>query len=123
MIELHDFEPWAEALLPRVLPVGWKVVRDMPLSYGRDDGLLVLVSGRVEADGKRWLHVSCSRPNRLPNWRDLRDVKELFVGPSRLAVQVFPPKEQHVNIHPYVHHLWHCLDGDPVPDFRYKGQI
>lgn len=38
-----------------------------------DEGLMVIVSGSTEVDGKRWVHVSCSRANRLPNWSDLGD--------------------------------------------------
>lgn len=80
--------------------------------------LAVICSAQVEADGKRWIHVSCSRADRLPSWKDLRRVKDVFVGVHRKAVQVFPAQSEYVNVHPNVLHLWACLDGDPLPDFR-----
>jgi len=82
-------------------------------AYRRADGLAVIASGAVEQDGRRWLHVSCSRATQLPSWQDLRDVKELFCGPERAA--------KHVNIHPHCLHLWCCLEGDVLPDFTQGG--
>lgn len=122
-MKLVQPEPWAEELLPRVLPFGWRNLDLGFVAYESDDGVRVLFSARTEADGKRWLHVSLSRPNRLPTWSDIRKVKDIFVGRDRLAIQVFPRQADYVNIHPYVLHLWACLDGDPVPDFRHEGEI
>jgi hypothetical protein len=85
--------------------------------------MFVICTGRVEADGRRWLHVSFSRRDRLPDWPDLRLVKHTFIGDERIALQVLPRQAEYVNVHPNVLHLWSCLDGDPVPDFRIKGQI
>ena len=31
------------------------------------------------------------------------------------------PRAKHVNIHPGVLHVWHCLDGDVTPDFTANG--
>lgn len=82
------------------------------------DELMVLVSKSLEADDKMWLHVSLSRPSRLPTWQDLRRVKDAFVGKDRKAIQVLPADSEYVNIHPFVLHLFCCLDGDVLPDFR-----
>lgn len=82
------------------------------------DDLKVLVSESVEADERVWLHVSFSRPTRLPTWSDLRRVKDAFIGKDKKAIQVFPAEREYVNIHPYVLHLFHCLEGDALPDFR-----
>lgn len=88
------------------------------------DGLVVIVSGQTELDGRVWLHVSCSRRDRVPTWSELRMVKDLFIGRQNLAIQVLPPESRHVNIHPFCLHLWHCLDGDHLPDFtRGTGSI
>jgi hypothetical protein len=93
-------------------------------AYRRHHGsLMVVCSARTEADGKRWIHVSCSHPHKLPSWDDLMLVKETFIGRQRMAIQVLPPRSRHVNDHPYVLHLWCCLDGDPAPDFRIDGRI
>lgn len=91
--------------------------------FDRNKALLVICSGRVEEDGKRWIHVSCSRRGRLPSWDDLKKVKHVFLGREAKAIQILPPEDQYVNFHPYVLHLWTCLDGDPLPDLRKDGMI
>lgn len=63
--------------------------------------------------------MSCSRRKpvpKLPSWKDLRDVKDVFIG-NRKAIQVFPVAAEYVNIHPNVLHLFACLDDDGLPDF------
>lgn len=88
------------------------------------DGRTVIVSVGPH-DGRWWLHVSMSRRKYIPSYSDLADVKRVFVGEDRQAVQVFPRRERHVNIHPYALHLWACLepDGDGLPDFGREGTI
>lgn len=119
---------WVHKGLPRVLSSQWRriEVREDGASYmyqrpGVGHPLSVIVSGAVELDGKRWLHVSCAYASRLPSWEDLRMVKDLFIGPDRAAYQVLPPTAKHVNIHSYCLHLWSCVDGDPLPDFTQGG--
>jgi hypothetical protein len=80
-------------------------------------GLLVIESTNKEQDGKTWKHVSMSRKSRLPTYDDMKIVKQQFIGDDHSAIQIFPRKTEHVNIHPYCLHLWCCLDGDPFPDF------
>lgn len=122
---LYEPEAWALDLMPRILPPGWRQRNDprIGIYFDSGDGLRVIFSATTEADGKRWIHVSCSRPTRLPSWTDLKNVKDVFVGGDRLAVQVLPRRQDYVNYHPYVLHLWSCLDGDPVPDFRRNGVV
>ncbi len=110
-------------VVPRVLPYGWRVIdtTDDGARYRRGDGLVLILSGATELDGKRWVHLSISRSDRLPSWDELKECKDLFLGRDVLAVQVLPPASKHVNIHPYVLHLWRCLDGDPCPDFTRGG--
>lgn len=88
-----------------------------------ETGLRVILSYSTERDGKIWQHVSVSREGRVPSYEELCMVKETLVGPEKGAVQVFPPKEEHVNYHPYCLHLWHCCDGNPLPDFRREGKV
>jgi hypothetical protein len=111
--------------LPRILPAMWIRQPDYgPAAVFKSlDGLAVLISAKRERDSKRWLHVSASRQNRIPSWEDLREIKLLFIGAEKLAVQVLPRQSEYVNVNPCVLHLWHCLDGDPVPDFRVGGQV
>lgn len=115
------------ALLPRVLPHGWYCVErggdgaKYVLRGVATGPLTVIVSAARELDGKRWLHVSVARPHRLPEWSDLRMVKDLFMGKDRMAVQILPSERKHVNLHPFCLHLWSCLDGDVHPDFTQGG--
>ena len=110
-------------VLPRVLPASYQQMdRTVDgVAYVRRDGLSVIVSVARELDGKRWLHVSCARAKQLPSWQDLRDLKDLFIGAERTALQVLPPANKHVNIHPFCLHLFSCLDGDVTPDFTGGG--
>lgn len=78
----------------------------------------VILSVSEEADGRVWAHLSTAFPSRLPTWGDLRKAKDLFLGEEARAIQVLPPKSEWVNIHPYCLHLFVCLDGDVLPDFR-----
>lgn len=80
-------------------------------------GLFVIESTHREQDGKLWLHVSLSRKSKLPSYDDIKIVKSVFIGDNNEAIQVFPKQENHVNIHPNCLHLWHCLEGSPLPDF------
>jgi hypothetical protein len=112
---------WVGTFLP-VLPANWRMMPSADgAKYVAPDRLSVIVSGSFELDGKRWLHVSCARPDRLPSWEDLREVKNRFIGADKLAVQVLPPESRYISIHPYCLHLWHCIDADPVPDFARGG--
>lgn len=86
------------------------------------DGLKVITSEGIEADGKKWLHVSCSRKKKLPSWYDLRRVKGQFIGQEKEAYQVLPFASKYVNIHPYCLHLWSCVDGPQLPDFTRGGK-
>jgi hypothetical protein len=120
-----DVEEWVSEYLPLVLPAHWKR-RESTMNgatYQSVGGQRVILSGDREEDGHRWLHLSTSFPDRLPTWEELRDTKDLFLG-NRTALQVLPKKEKYVNVHPYVLHLWVCLDEDVVPDFtRGAGTI
>lgn len=117
---VHAEHPGAEALgwqPPKVLPGYWCLahVTHDGASYRRRGGQTCIVSAAVH-DGKRWVHMSLCGRGRVPSWRELVEAKELFLG-DVYAVQVLPPSELYINIHPHVLHLFHCLDGHPLPDF------
>lgn len=117
----EDCGPAEPAPEPKILPSGWK--RLSAVGYRYRDGLTVLMTEAVERDGKRWRHVSVSAADRLPTWDEMVAVKEIFIGTQETALQLFPPRKEWVNEHPHVLHLWHCLDGRPVPDFRRQGTL
>ena len=103
---------------PKVLPLGWQRKPFGPDGFALvSDRLSIIVTAATKLDGKEWLHVSCAARDRLPTWDELMWVKEFIIGRDRKAIQVFPPRTEHVNINPYVLHLFHCLDGDGLPDF------
>lgn len=82
--------------------------------------LIVILSAAVELDGKAWVHFSLSHFERIPTWGEFRTTKEAFLG-DVYAYQVMPPKENYVNINPRVLHLFHCLEGVPLPEFTQGG--
>lgn len=91
--------------------------------YVRKDGLKVIETISDHEDGREWLHVSLSFTDHLPTYGDLKQVKSIFAGDENTALQVFPPKSQHINIHEYCLHLWCCLTEDVTPDFGKWGTI
>ena len=111
--------------LPRVLPLGWTFIDDFGDGYRckHRSGLQVIASG-AEYEGREWLHVSMSRIDRMPSYEDMKHVKETVIGNQRWAAQLFPPAEQHVNIHHFCLHLWCPATGTlPWPNFGEGGTI
>lgn len=120
---------WMAAYLPRVLPYGWKLVelcedgaKYLKFStHGKHKKqtrlMAAIISGNVELDDKRWIHMSVSTLTRVPTWHELVEVKEWMLGPEAKAIQVIPPRSEYINIHPYTLHLFSCLDGEVFPDF------
>ena len=110
--------------LPTILPPNW-IERDwhgVPVFY-EESGLKVLADIAMKPDCRNWLHVSFSRKDRLPSYRDLMKVKELFFR-DLLAIQIFPKPEDHVNIHPFCLHLWACEDQALIPEMSFgSGSI
>jgi hypothetical protein len=118
--------------LPEKLPKDWKRVRNKLMEnlggtpelapwFQDRTGLTVTLTCQMEKDSKKWIHCSISRPNRIPSYNELCRVKELFLGKDSLALMLFVPEAEHVNIHDFCLHLWVCLDGRPTPDFRVDG--
>ncbi len=93
---------------------------------GRFHDLAFIVSVALEDDGKRWLHASVSRRDKtMPLYEDVQALKHYCIGDDKAAYQVFPAEENYVHSPPLpgrtskvqVLHLWHCMDGDPLPEF------
>ena len=53
-----------------------------------------------------WDHVSVSLPNRCPNWTEMSLAKRAFFLPEETAFQFHVEVAKHINVHPYVLHLW-----------------
>lgn len=111
-----------------VLPPAWDQRSPMALPQGvmarhyqHVLGLTVLATHEDRGSGTGvWLHISLSRPNKLPSWADVREVKDLFIGRDRCAIHMVPPEEFWLNFHPYTLHLFTRLDGPTVPPALYE---
>jgi hypothetical protein len=66
-----------------------------------------------------WDHVSVSladSPSKIPSWQEMCIIKDLFFDESDCVVQFHPPKEDYVNNHVGVLHLWRCIHAEfPMP--------
>ena len=73
--------------------------------------------------GRRWRHATVSRRDRkMPTYEDLKNCKRLTIGDERMAVQIFPEAEKHMDFSESVGvevlHLWSPEDAGVLPDFR-----
>lgn len=63
-------------------------------------------------DGEGWEHVSVSvgekgkKQSRCPTWEEMCWVKNQFWDDTDCVIQFHPAKEEYVNMHPWVLHLW-----------------
>jgi hypothetical protein len=83
---------------------------------------LMIGSERVKviaSDGEGWKHVSVSlhdKPNTVPNYKTMCEVRHLFYEDTDWVVQFNPPKSEFINDHPGCLHLWKSLDEKmPTP--------
>ena len=86
------------------------------------DSLFVTMSVGV-FDGLLWKHCAASYPDHLPTYGDMRMIRRNWFDAGDTAIQVFPPESEYVNLHPNCLHLWACVEGRGVPDFRVLGMI
>jgi hypothetical protein len=97
----------------------WRV-RTGPYASTEFDGwnghFLVPLDGEVWhvilSDGMGWRHLSIDNWQRkmLPSWNIMCRVKDLFFGDDSWAVQFHPARDDCVNDHPFVLHLWEPLN-------------
>ena len=111
---------WVADFLPDIAPLGWKVIKiaEDGAAFMSADRMSLIISGSDEhGDGKRWIHLSIARLDRIPDYRDLQRARRDFLGEDRYCAMIFPPKDRYVNINPHCLHLFACLDGWPMPEF------
>lgn len=87
------------------------------------DGMTV-ICGWENHDGGWWLHVSCAkmRLQKLPRWDDLLEVKNIFIGKDKKAIQIFPEEANYVNINPFCHHLFYT-EYFGIPEFSWDNLL
>jgi hypothetical protein len=59
----------------------------------------------------KW-HISVSRPDRLPSWDEIRDVRYAIAPDDVTMAMILPPKSSYINIHPNCLHLWEMAPSD-----------
>lgn len=59
----------------------------------------------VTIDDGKW-HMSISTPNASPSYREIKEARYKYIPDDVYMAQIFPPREEFVDIHPYCHHLW-----------------
>lgn len=68
----------------------------------------------IASNGEGWEHVSVHIQtmggNRTPTWDDMCRVKALFWDENNCVIQYYPAKENYVNCHPNVLHLWRPIN-------------
>lgn len=72
----------------------------------------------IISDGMGWRHLSITNSQRrqLPSWNIMCRIKDLFFGDEDWAVQFHPAKDDYVNVHEFVLHLWQPLNEElPKP--------
>lgn len=70
------------------------------------------------SDGMGWKHLSISNSQKkvMPSWNIMCRAKELFYGDDEWAVQFHPARQDYINDHPFVLHLWAPLNEElPKP--------
>jgi hypothetical protein len=87
---------------------GWNGQFTVPI---RGEVYLVMIS-----DGLGWRHLSISNVQKklLPDWHAMARARDLFFADDSWVVQFHPPKEDHIDDHPYCLHLWESLH-EPMP--------
>lgn len=69
----------------------------------------VILITHEEEDGG-W-HLSVSTKNRIPTYEELKDIRYKFLPDRIHAVEIFPPREEFVNVHKYCRHLYEMKEG------------
>lgn len=70
----------------------------------------------VASNGQGWEHVSISSKHKVPSWKTMCIVKDLFFEEEEAVIQFHPRKSEYVNNHPNCLHLWKPTNEKlPIP--------
>jgi hypothetical protein len=74
------------------------------------------------SSGMGWEHVSVSRRDRIPTYKEMCWVKSQFWGDDDVVMQLHVAKAEHVNFHERCLHLWRPIDQTiPTPPSIFVG--
>ncbi len=70
----------------------------------------------IASNGGGWEHVSISHKYKVPGWRVMCELKEMFFEDTEAVYQIHPPKAEYMNVHKNCLHLWRpTKEGQPLP--------
>ena len=70
--------------------------------------------------GGGWEHVSVCPSNRLPDWDEMCEIKDMFWNEDEVVMQLHPAKSNYVNLMSNCLHLWKPIGQEiPVPPTLY----
>lgn len=65
------------------------------------------------------VHIRIKRRNgdkmRTPTWDEMCFINDLFFDEDECTVQFHPPRNEYVNVHPHVLHIWQHQEGHTLP--------
>lgn len=98
------------------VPGFWRLVQAGEDGFAAQDGQLRI----VVSWGGGWDHVSVSRVDRPPVWREMCRVKRAMFEAEETVVQYHPGVGLYVNEHPNCLHLWRPQNTDlPMPPLEF----
>ena len=59
----------------------------------------------ITIDDGMW-HLSISCKDNSPSYNEIKEARYKYLPNDVYMAQIFPPKEEFVNVHPYCHHLF-----------------
>lgn len=68
----------------------------------------------IASNGEGWEHVSISHRHKIPSWKTMCILKDMFFKEEETVMQLHPAKNDHINIHPNCLHLWRPI-GKEIP--------
>ncbi|WP_034757714.1 DUF7694 domain-containing protein [Rossellomorea vietnamensis] len=76
----------------------------------------------IASNGGGWEHVSISHKRKIPSWKTMCELKDLFFEEDEAVMQLHPAKSKHINNHNNCLHLWRpVIETIPLPPTEMVG--
>lgn len=119
MLNLYKLPKWVERVPHHTGEIGDKYNGCFLLASNENAQETLRVIASSDSDDTGWDHLSVSLYNRCPTWSEMEFIKKLFLG-DVIAYQLHLPSKDHINIHPYVLHIWRPWRKEiPLPPTSY----